>query len=37
MMYAAFFELLDQLYWKEYAENLQKEGPKAFDLPTDSF
>jgi hypothetical protein len=37
MMYAAFFELLDQLYRKGYAENLQEEDPKAFDLLTSSF
>jgi hypothetical protein len=31
MMYAAFFELLDQLYWKGYAETLQEENPKVFN------
>jgi hypothetical protein len=36
-MYAAFFELLDQLYWKGYAENLQNEDPKVFDLQYSQF
>ncbi|WP_255352022.1 hypothetical protein [Pedobacter sp. Leaf216] len=31
MMYAAFFELLDQLYWKGYTETPQEENPMAFN------
>ncbi|WP_344767460.1 hypothetical protein [Pedobacter ginsengiterrae] len=31
-MNTAFFELLDQLYWKGYAENLLEENPKIFNF-----
>jgi len=37
MMYAAFFELPNQLYRKGYAENLQEEDPNAFDQLTTGF
>ncbi|WP_262496827.1 hypothetical protein [Pedobacter jeongneungensis] len=36
-MYAAFAELLDQLYWEGYAQNLQEENPGAFNLQYDQF
>jgi len=36
-MYAAFFELLHQLYWKRYAENLQEQNPKSFNLQYNQF
>ncbi|WP_262510090.1 hypothetical protein [Pedobacter paludis] len=29
-MYEAFFELLDQLYWKGYAEGLLEQNPTIF-------
>ncbi|MFC3560096.1 hypothetical protein [Pedobacter jamesrossensis] len=36
-MYDAFFELLDQLHWKGYAENLQEENPQIFNIQFNEF
>lgn len=36
-MIEVFIELLDQIFWEGYAEQLARENPKAFDIEFTDF